>query len=84
MKLAAKQNDDLSRDERDLLLTPEYTLIALSKTLGMLYTPMLRQMSSRDYTRYQAAALIEQAQQRIVAAQMERRRKQHAHARSRR
>lgn len=70
--LLKQKPESLKPDERDLLVSEEYSLMALSKTLGMLYTPMLRQMGSRDMTRYRALAIVEMAQQKIQDAKRKR------------
>jgi NCAIR mutase (PurE)-related protein len=70
------ERTDLPKHEEALLASEWHFAVELSKQLGVPgVRRMLAQMSSRDFTDYRAAALIEIAQAEISAAYMEERAK---------
>jgi hypothetical protein len=68
LQILDRDPEELDAEKRALLTSESFFAVQLSKDMGIPLTQMLRQMGSRDWTRYRAAAIIEVAQQEIIAA----------------
>lgn len=75
LAIAEKPVEDLTDDEAALLTSEQYTLVLLSKEMGIPYEELLHRLWSSEITRYRAAHLVEMAQQDLLNAQHERKRK---------